>query len=1007
MPGGRDAAPARNSTLGAPARDLVTLWHGAAPSPLAGQRLARMRLGNSWRLLAAVGLGILIGVVLTSAIPQYDDLVANVQVQSTIAAMDPIARNVEIRAVNRRVAGDALRAEDIAAGAVGARYLGAFTQPAVTHYYSAESIPLSRIGAASYSIARSEKRASFEAFDYAQAGAHMRMLSGRLPDISPTNDGIVEAIITRSMADAEGLQLGDTLAAAFLGAQDHPITAKVVGIWEPAQPNENFWNNLSFDPIITDATTIYSVLLDQRDYVSALAQLGLLQNTQHWVYYTDARRISAGGMGSVADDIDRARAQVPSRVGAVGASSVTLVSALPTAINGLQGQLALLAQPLYIVVAQVVGLTLFFVVAMAELLVEDQAAEIAALKSRGASGGQLLGNYAGQSLLVGALAVLIGWQLAAPLARLLVHGFVPAVTLRQAAVTDAYLAGLANPRASLAPAVASVLLGVAAVLVAVQRAARADVLAYRREQGRAARQPLWRRLYLDIALAVVCLLGYLDLATFGGLGVRQQLGASGGRSPLLLIAPALLLVAGALLLLRGFPFAVAAVGRFATRRRGALGMLALAQITRAPRGPSRLTALLALALGMGLFALTVDGSLSQNAASRAAYQAGADMRLLQSGEEPGLVDLRIRGELAALPGVRGVTPVYRANINVNGSADVGALTANLLGVDAATWEADAGAVSWRGDYADAPLADLMHDLRRRAWRADALGSGRIGDAQHPVWALVNQTLADALHLHVGQRFPFYFGGAQNISANAIVGAIIQQFPTLYPAQSQAGYLVVSLSDATGTYLASTQSDPNTIGPNEYWLRTDGNAAHLSALRVALANDFVSLDVVRLFDRRQIEQGIATNPIQVGMRGLLLLGAAVAAALALLGSVIQSALAARQRAVRFAVLHALGMAGRQLTRLLLVEQLVIYAFGLLAGTLLGALLALATLPFLQFGDVSLDPTTLGVPSYVVAIDPLKVALFYGVLLVSVVLALGAAAFYANAVRLGKALRLGED
>jgi hypothetical protein len=1007
MPKGRDTAPARTFAPAAAARDLAALWQGAAPSPFAGQRLAGMRVRNSWRLLAVVGLGILVGVLLTGAIPQYDDLIANVQVQSTIAGMDPPARNVEIRAVNRRVAGDVLGAEDAAARAIGAQYLGAFTKATVTHYYSADAVPLGQLGAAVYPIARAEKRATFEAFDYAQVGGHMRMVAGRLPDAVPAGSSAIEAIITRSMAEAESLKLGDTLVAAFLGTQGHPVTARVVGIWEPIHPTEDFWNGLSFDPIITDAAAIYPVLLDSRDYTTALAPLGLLANAEHWIYYTDARRITAGGMGGVADSVSRARAQAPSRVGVAGASSVLVLTALPVAVKGLQGQLALLAQPLYIVVAQVLGLTLFFVVAMAELLVEDQAAEIASLKSRGASGGQLLGNYAGQSLLVGALAVVIGWQLAAPVARLLVYGIVPAATLRQAGVTDAYLAGQADPRASLMPAALSALLGVAAVVLAVQRAARADVLAYRREQGRATRQPLWRRVYLDVALAVICLLGYLDLGTFGGLGVRAQLGASTGGSPLLLLAPALLLVAGALLLLRVFPIATAAVARFAARWRGALGLLALAQIARAPRGPSRLAALLALALGMGLFALTVDGSLAQNASSRAAYQTGADIRLLQSGEEPQQVDQRIRGALAELPGVRGVTPVYRANVNVNGSADVGTLTANLLGVDPASWQADAGAISWREDFADASLADLLRALQRHAWRPDALGDGQIGDAQHPVWALVNQTLADALHLRVGQRFPLYFGGAQTNPANAIVGAIIQQFPTLYPAQSQAGYLVAGLGDATGAYRASTQSDPNTVGPNEYWLRTDDNPARLRALRAALANDFIQLDLVHAIDRRQIEQGIATNPIQVGMRGLLLVGAAVAAALALLGSVIQSALAARQRAVRFAVLRTLGMAGRQLTRLLLVEQLVVYAFGLLAGTLLGLLLALATLPYLQFGDTSLDPATLGVPPYQVAVDPVKVALFYAVLVTSVALALAAAAFYANAVGLGKALRLGED
>src|SRR5690242_14997452 len=132
MPEGRDTAPA-HSFAPATARELPTLWRGAAPSPLAGQRLAQMRLRNGWRLLAVVGLGILLGVLLTGAIPQYDTLVANVQVQSTIAGMDPPARNVEIRVLNRRVAASDLNVEDTGARALGTQYLSGFTQPAITH----------------------------------------------------------------------------------------------------------------------------------------------------------------------------------------------------------------------------------------------------------------------------------------------------------------------------------------------------------------------------------------------------------------------------------------------------------------------------------------------------------------------------------------------------------------------------------------------------------------------------------------------------------------------------------------------------------------------------------------------------------------------------------------------------------------------------------------------------------------------------------------------------------
>jgi ABC-type antimicrobial peptide transport system permease subunit len=161
------------------------------------------------------------------------------------------------------------------------------------------------------------------------------------------------------------------------------------------------------------------------------------------------------------------------------------------------------------------------------------------------------------------------------------------------------------------------------------------------------------------------------------------------------------------------------------------------------------------------------------------------------------------------------------------------------------------------------------------------------------------------------------------------------------------------------------------------------------------------------DRQALQTSIASNPIEAGMRGLLLVGALTAAALAVLGTIVQSALAARQRVVQFAVLRTMGMASRQLTGVLLSEQVAVYIFGLLGGTVLGALLATATLPFLQFGDTAIDPATLGVPPYVLSIDLTNLAWFYLALVLAFVVALAIAARYAATIGLGKTLRLGED
>jgi len=119
------------------------------------------------------------------------------------------------------------------------------------------------------------------------------------------------------------------------------------------------------------------------------------------------------------------------------------------------------------------------------------------------------------------------------------------------------------------------------------------------------------------------------------------------------------------------------------------------------------------------------------------------------------------------------------------------------------------------------------------------------------------------------------------------------------------------------------------------------------------------------------------------------------------------MAARQRARQFAVLRTFGMSGRQLTGLLLGEQIVVYFFGLFGGSILGIILVTATLPFLQFSDSSIDAARLGVPPYLLAFNAPNAALFYVALLLAFAVALAIAARYATRLGLGSTLRLGED
>ena len=975
------------------------------PGPFSAAWLAGMRLSRGWTVLLAVAVGMLVAVVLVCSVPLYDALVADLQLQRTLASELPSGRNVQIQVDSPAITAAVRDAAAPEVAGLARQYASGFTSATPMYYTATDDMLLPQAGAHTFSFANPQApQVRFEGFDLAAAAPHMRFIAGAAPSPSPTAAGAVsEGAITKQMADQVGVKVGDTLSVTQFGDHSIRLSVRVTGIWEPSDVNDPYWNGLRFE-VSPNPPFVYPVLVTYDTFFSQLNRFNSVAMTQRWVYYTRPDALTVDNMAEVADNVGNLRSHLSGVLLALpGIAQVRLQTSLDTTIQDIQRQQRLLALPLYVIVAQVVGLALLFVSVMAGLLIEGQSMEIATLKSRGASGAQLLGAYTTQGVLLAVIALVAGPFLAAALALLLLRLFIPADVLRVAGVGPAYLAHIASPASVVAPAVIGTLLGVGAVAFSAYQSARMDVLAARREQGRATHVPLWRRYYLDIALAVLCVVGYLDLNQFGGTATRQQLtsnagGAGSGASPLLLVTPALLLLAGALLVLRVFPLGAGLGARAAARANGATPLLALAQVERNPGRYGRLTLLLVLAVGLGLFALTFDASLLRNAHDRATYTVGTDVRvdeLLGQGDGS---DTKLAAQIAALPGVRAVSPAYR--VQAGTTPDLGGEQLDLLGIDPATFDKTASQVSWRDDYAATPLAGLLDGMRAHVHGDSA------GTAAAPVWALVSDTFAARYHVRPGDTFALLPPEVPFQSVTFTVGAVVHEFPTLYPAREIGGFVVVDMSDYFNAVKANlVSSDTSELGANEFWVRASPDASQRTALIQALQQpEFGASRIANLADE---EEANASNPISAGMRGLLLVGAITAALLAVLGSIIQSLLAARQRARQFAVLRTFGMSGGQLTGLLLGEQIVVYFFGLLGGTILGVILVTATLPFLQFSDSSIDATRLGVPPYLLAFNAPNAALFYAALLLAFAAALAIAARYATRLGLGSTLRLGED
>lgn len=962
-----DAAPPAPATSSAAAWSLPR--NGTPALPLR----AFLRTRRTGVLLALVALGVLVSTVLLGTVPLYSELVPDVQLQALLTSQ-PV-QDVNAETVITTASEDEATADQIdrIAGSLGHQLLGGFA-PHMTEFLDATPLLFTSLNGHVVAVGPTQpysdlaqSRARPFTFDYTAALPHMRLFAGRLPLDVPAGQ-MPEVLATPKL----GVHVGDTIGLQASGA-NATVVARVVGIWFPKDPNDPFWNGHDYDT--TDLCLLncpppqYPLLFTRGGFYATLASFAQGQSSSniyfaysyrvylHYIYFTEPTRLTAHNLPAALANFTLYHTRMNASLSySSGVYGLQVATRLDTLLAGLQRQFALLAQPLYIVVAQIAAFALLFVATVVALLIEERGGTVAALRSRGASRPQIVATLLLLSIVPAALAAAGGLFLATGLALSLIHALEPATS----PAAESYLASAASPTTALAGCALGCALSLLAVAAASWQAAGRTLVAYQQEQARGEQVPFWKRRYLDIALAALCLVGYVELGRFGSLDVREQLGQSATSTPdpLQVAAPLLLLLAGALIVLRLLRPIATALARLAARGRGAVRMLAFSQVARASQTFTRLTLLLTFAVALSIFALTFRATLDRHAADRAAYAAGGDqlMMLAPIIQQSQYADL-MRSHVGQLPGVRDATPVER--IPASATQDEGSGSIEMLGIAPDSF---ASVVYWRDDYAAEPLPALLTDMRRNEAGTQA------GDDSHPIWALVSERLATSLRLRPGDRFTLRLRtGAQGTLALR-VGAIVSHFPTMYSGSGDAGWLVVADSDLLAALANVNIGNLTNSSATEYWLRTTGRPADDVARAAALRQLQLELLVPTVIDRRALAAQYQRDPVSAGMGRLLALGALLAALLSGIACLVYATTAAQRRQRSFAVLRTLGMSAGQVRSLALGESAVMYLTGLAGGLALGAVLSTATLPFLDYTSALQDPATVGVPPVILAFSP---------------------------------------
>ena len=979
--------------------------------------LARWQLRQTWRLLLVTGAGMLAAVILVCAVPLYSNIAMTAELRSFLSATPLTASNsnsdIVVHSVANQVSPLAISIITKQLDAELHHNLAPYLIGSENFTFQMDSVSfLQPIHNANGQLALQSLGNQMDLIGASMNGAaqHVQLLQGRLP-LTMSSD--LEVAIPQDMAQGLKLVPGDTLVTQFSFDDQYgqrmasmKVPLHIVGIIA-AKP-ALFWHGQNFHcQPLGFMTETCQLLLSNDAFMANLshfAQNPALAGTTLetppnalWYYTLDPKRIDINNVGDVESGLGNVLVDVANKpVDAPYVVKTTSYSNAPDVLGTYSSHIAVVQIPVTSLSLLVAGLTLFFVSMMTDILVERQADAIAVIRSRGASRSQVIGSLMVQSIGIGLLALIIG-----PLLAVLAVQLVSATTL---SATDQGALNVVQtdpwPLVQVLVTYALVTVGIAvlAMLLAIIGATRMGVLSIRHEYARSTHRPLWQRMSLDVVAAIIALTGYAFSAYEASPGVIDARTRVLVLPPLTLAGVIFLLLGLSLLFLRVFPLILRLFARLATRGRSATPMLALAQMARAPRQSIRMTMLLAFAIAFALFTLIFNASQSQRILDVANYEVGADF----SGQIPGSSTVAQSATYSRLPGVLsasvGYTSAPRAGEN---GLD---LSVQFLAVDADTF---AQTVIWPTQYSSQSPNSLMRLLVSQ--RAKVVTSSTVP-------AIVDATAWNTLHLSLGTTFTLT---DINGTINCVAVAEVERIPTVNDSP---------LASGTGNYFSfggilvdyksfaiSLESSNTTPPTTDVWLRTRSDATSLAQVRNALKNGSYQLD--SLNDRRAIINNLRTDPLYLDLVGVLILGAATAMLLALLGNLIASWLSVRNRLTNFAVLRALGTGPRQIARIITWEQGIIYSTALLMGVVFGAMLSLLALPALVFTNVAISGFNNDIASgeyYILQtvppvqiIVPASLGIVFVLIVAICILALGMMVRVASRPSISQTLRLNED
>lgn len=705
-------------------------------------RLVLTRSLANWKLLSCVAIGVIVAVALVAGTALYANTLSDLGLARALREKPIELLDVNVYLPNRPInAADEEENQGVIRNHVYEN-IGALIRQEEQYIRT----PTFQAGWADRPLPPVPNRPTGHFQVFTNLGQHITLLDGRLPDPFPAGLNPaqlldphleIEALIGRQTAEVIRVSVGDRLIVIYDSGEDATrLTIRLTGIIDPIDPEAEFWflNQSVFyeepppDPITgLPAPPIIPLFIPEQTLYEGIGRLlPNLTANYNWYYYVDVAEITSVNATATKESLRRMRAQL--------VSELPLSSALTTldgVITTHERKLLFTQLPLFLLVFQIVGIILYYVATVANMVVDQQAGEIALLRSRGAKRLHILGIYFTEGLLISAFGGAVGPFLGAAVFTLLgrVGPFIP--------LTGGGLLPIRFSAMVFTLAAATAALCLIALLFAAMRATRIGLVAQRQRASRPPRAPFWQRYYLDIVLLLVGGALYWQIRQRETFASQEFLGEM-NVDFLALATPVLFMLAGAIAFLRLFPLILTLASWLMRYTHNTAVILSLRYMARNPMHYGRLVLLLTMATSVGMFAASFLGTLERSYDERARYATGGDIWLGRL-DEYRLRKSTLEESYGGIPGVEAATVglrTYGTMGVLSNSADF-----TLLAIDPTTF-AD---VAWfRDDFAEKSLPELMAVLAEDRPAESSLllpdGAERIGIWAYPVGEHIGLTL---------------------------------------------------------------------------------------------------------------------------------------------------------------------------------------------------------------------------------------------------------------------------